>query len=100
FVPRALDHLAVGRAVRARPVADAVVAGEVRRGLRRRDEVVAGHAVAVGPGQVTLPHLGAQLAGELNRLLESRTDAGLDRIELGDLLRHREAYAREGVGFG
>ena len=47
LVPRALHHLAVGRALGARPVADTVVAREIRGRLSRRDEVVARHPVPV-----------------------------------------------------
>ena len=62
FVPRPIDHLAVRRALDARPEAHAVVAREVRRRLGRRDEVVARHSVAIGEREVALPHLGAELA--------------------------------------
>ena len=51
----------------AEPVADAVVAGEVRRRLRRGDQVVAGQAVLDRAREGRLPHLGAELAAELDR---------------------------------
>ena len=55
-----LDHLAVRRCVDARAVADAVVAGEVGRGLGRRDQVVARHPVVEGERQVAVADLGPE----------------------------------------
>ena len=70
-VARALEHLAVRRRRRPRePVADAVVAGEVRGRLGGGDEVVAGQPVLDRARQLALPHLGAELRGELDRRVE------------------------------
>ena len=63
-VARAVDHLLVARTVGAGPVADAVVTGEVRRGLGRSDEVVAGHAVADGPRKRALSDVRPKLFSE------------------------------------
>ena len=78
-VTRPLDHLAVRRCVDARAVADAVVAGEVGRGLGRRDQVVARHPVVEGERQVALADLGPERPSRLDRRLERRAHAGLDR---------------------
>ena len=99
-VARAVDHLTVRLAVDARSVADTVVAGEVRGCLRRGDEVVARHAVAIRERQVTLADLGAEPTRMLEGALERCPYAGLDRVEIGDLLRHREPHPGERVPSG
>ncbi len=84
----------------ARAVADAVVPGQVRRGLRGGDQVVAGHPELDGARQGRLPHLGAELAAELDCSLHRVVDAGLDALGLVQLLRHADAQALEVLGLG
>ena len=63
----------------AHPVADAVVAGEVRGGLGRGDHVVGGDAV-LGVRQRDLGDLAAELLDPRQRRLEDLAHAGLDRV--------------------
>ena len=67
LVARLLVHRPDVAVADAQAVADAVVAGEVRRGLGGGDQVVAGHPVLDRARQGRLPHLGAELAAELDR---------------------------------
>ena len=66
-VARAHVHLAHVAVADAEAVADAVVAREVRGRLGRGDQVVAGQAVLDRARERRLPHLGAELAAELDR---------------------------------
>src|SRR5439155_2553109 len=99
-VARAVDHLLVARTVGAGPVADAVVTGEVRRGLGRSDEVVAGHAVADGPRKRALSDVRPELLGERQRPADGLRDAWFDPLRLVQLLWDSDAHALERVAFG
>ena len=82
-------------AVGSQAVAHAVVAREVRRGLGRRDEVVAGEPVLDGARQLALVDLGAELRGEVDRAPHGVGDARLDALGLVHLARHADADAVE-----
>src|SRR6185437_11214656 len=79
LIARVLVHLeAIGLVRRAVAEANAVVAREIRRRLRRGDQVVARDAVVERTRQRALPHLRAELAAELDRPLHRLAHAGLD----------------------
>src|SRR5207249_7670277 len=84
-------HLAEVDAAGAVAEADAVVTGEVRRGLGGSDQVVAGQAVLDGARQLALRHLGAELAAPVDRALDGRADARLDALRLVELPRDADA---------
>ena len=84
---------------RAVAEADAVVAGEVRRRLRGRDEVVARQPEVDGAREGALPHLGAELAAELDRALDRLANAGLDRLVVVQLARDADAQPGQAVPF-
>ncbi len=91
-----LDHVAAR--LRPHPVADAVVAGEVRGGLGRGDHVVGGDPV-LGVGQADLGDLAAELLDLRQRRLEDLAHAGLDRIA-GQVARDAEAQPVEVLAVG
>ena len=66
-VARLLVHLANVGSVDPQPVADAVVPGQVRGSLGGSHEVVAGEPELDRAREARLPHLGAELAAELDR---------------------------------
>ena len=80
-------HLAEVGAVGAQAVAHPVVAGEVRRGLGGRDEVVAGQAVVDRQRQRALVDLGAERLRQRDRRLHGGADARLDPLDLVQLAR-------------
>src|SRR5206468_5347655 len=81
----------VAVALGAIPIADAVVAGEVRASLGRGDEVVAGEAEVDRPRQAALPHLGAELLCEQDRLGDGLAHAGLDALRVVQLPGNADA---------
>src|SRR5204862_7204028 len=88
LVPRARVHRADVTVARGpEPVADAVVAGEVRRGLRGGDQVVAGQAEVDRARQAALLDLGAERTRALEGSVDLLGDTGLDALGLVQLLR-------------
>ena len=79
--------------LRARAVADAVVAGEVRRRLGGSDQVVAGEPVLDGLRQRTLTHFGAERLELRDRGAHGVPHAGLDALGLVQLARDTDAEA-------
>ena len=100
MVARLLVHLAdpVGRDPQA--VADAVVAGEVGGRLGGGDQVVAGQPELDRTRELALPHLGAELAAELDRGVHGRRDAGLDPLCFVQFSRHADPQAAQVLGLG
>ena len=97
-VARAHVHLEqVGRARGAVAVADAVVAGEVRRGLGRGDQVVARRARATECGSAHSLDLGAELLAPARASRSKRrAHAGLDPLAPFSSLGHADPHALRG----
>ena len=76
LVARPLDHLAESRRRHAQPVTDAVVAGQVGGRFSGRDQVVARQPVLDRARQLALPHLGTELARELDRVCTDAATPG------------------------
>ena len=90
-----LVHLDQVVGVDAQPVADAVVAGQVRGGLGRGDHVVGGDPVR-RVRQLGLGDLAAELLDQRQRPLEDLAHAGLDPLRLAaSSFGHAEAQALE-----
>src|SRR5437868_13947884 len=75
------------------PVADAVVARQVRGSLGGRDQVVAGQPELDGARQRALLDLRAEPARELDRTSDGSCNAGLDALGLVQLRGDADAEA-------
>src|SRR5262249_23921095 len=101
FVPRArVQGANVAVAGGAEPVADAVVAREVRGRLRGRDQVVARQPEVHRARQAALLDLGAELTRAAKRRVDLLGDTGLDAFGLVELLRDADPYTLQILGFG
>src|SRR5439155_24596008 len=100
FPARALvQRVQVAVPGRAVSEADAVVAGQVRRRLRGRDQVVAGEAVLDRAWERALLDLATQLGCELDRLLDRLRHTRLDAFHLPHLARDADAQALQVLRF-
>ena len=100
-VARALVDLGQVPVAGAEAVADAVVAGEVGRGLRRGDQVVAGQPVARPSAAARTPPPRRRARGRArSRGSIGSRDARLDPLGLVQLLRDADAQALQVLALG
>ena len=93
-VPGARVHVRDVLAVDAQAVADAVVAGQVRRRLGRRDEVVGGQAVgAARHGDAV--HRGTRGRQGRSGTLDRLPHAPVDAVDVGQLAHHADPQTRD-----